>query len=271
MNPTPFARFGQAISGGTLLAIAVTAGGTGLYINVHHGLDVSTQAGILFGLADLTKIVLPIVAGIIGWKLQTRLVAVVCVIVSIWCASNAYLSGASQNIAGKQHGADQYASAQGVVTEAKARVEALDAKATAEAANGGCGKICKSYQDAADKARQTLTQARTALEHAKPVAVDQNAQYKALVTAGMFLFLIEALVWLSVPAMSALRLAMAPISKPAKSARKAKRSNAKKPIRKADKIDWTQPSAYGVVKRTKSGKTDMRTKAGRKLKEAAYS
>lgn len=267
---TPSARIGQAISGGVLLSIAIAAGATGLYINVSHGLEVSMVAGILFGLADLTKIVLPIVAGAIGWKFQTRATALICVVVSLWCASNAYMSRADQNLAGKQHGADQYASAQSVVTEAKARVDALAAKATAEAANGGCGKICKAYRDDADKARQSLKEARTALKQATPVAVSGYEQHKALVTAGMFLFLIEALVWLSVPAMTALQQAL-PARKTVAKGKKARKPAVRKSRTTAKKPNWATPEAYGIIKRTKSGKTDMRTREGRKLKAAAYS
>jgi hypothetical protein len=101
-------RWAQWLGGGTVLAIAVAAGATGLAINVLHGLEVSLAAAIFFGLADLTKIVLPIVAGIIGWTKQMRITALVCVVVSIWCASNAYLDGAGTRLADKQHDADQY-------------------------------------------------------------------------------------------------------------------------------------------------------------------
>lgn len=51
----PMSRVGQAMAGGALLAIAVTASATGLSINVLHGLEVNPAAAILFGLADLTK------------------------------------------------------------------------------------------------------------------------------------------------------------------------------------------------------------------------
>jgi hypothetical protein len=136
-------RWAQWLGGGTVLAIAVAAGATGLAINVLHGLEVSLAAAIFFGLADLTKIVLPIVAGIIGWTKQMRITALVCVVVSIWCASNAYLDGAGTRLADKQHDADQYTAAQDDVARIEKEVAALDDRAAQESAKGGCGKQCR--------------------------------------------------------------------------------------------------------------------------------
>src|ERR1700741_5380210 len=110
---------GQAISGKILLRIAVCPGTTGLVINVLHGYEVSVAAAVLFGLADLTKITLPIVSGVIGWTKQTRLTALVCVVVSLWCASNAYIDRAGSHQEVTQHAADQYA----IAKEAVAKLE----------------------------------------------------------------------------------------------------------------------------------------------------
>lgn len=232
MKPNPLPRLGQAVSGSLLLGIAVTAGATGLYLNVNHGLQVSVAAGILFGLADLTKIVLPIVAGAIGWSKQIKVTAVICVAVSLWCATNAYLGQAGQTIATKQHGADQYSIAKDAVAKLEADVAKFDAQAQAEAKNGGCGKQCRFLTERADKARQSLAEARTALKSATPVALSGYEKIGSAVTAGLFLFLIEALVWLAVPAMSSLRQVLSAPSVTTEKPKKAPKPIAKKTTRR---------------------------------------
>lgn len=212
MKTTTVPRWGQVTVGVSLLSIAVAAGVTGLKINVFHGLEVSPEAGILFGLADLTKIVMPIIAGLIGWSRQMRVTALVCVVVSLWCASNAYLSGAGQQIAGKQHGADQYALAKDAVAKADADVTRFSTAADTERKSGGCGKQCKFLLEQADKARQEAKEARAALSNARAVDVTGYERTGSAITAVLFLFLIEALVWLSVPAMKVLASAKAPVA-----------------------------------------------------------
>ncbi len=66
------ARWGKRLAGAALLAVAVIAGLTGMKLNISHGLEISKEAGLIFGLADMAKIILPIICGIIGWNLQTR-------------------------------------------------------------------------------------------------------------------------------------------------------------------------------------------------------
>ena len=271
MKHTTSARIGQGISGAVLLLIAMTAGATGFYINVSHGLEVSNTAGIIFGLSDLAKISLPIVAGVIGWSFQTRITATVCVAFSLFCAYNAYTGSSSQILAGKQHGANQYSIAQSTVKSLETEVAKLDADARAEAARGGCGKQCKFLMERADSARISLTEARTSLRQAKPVSIDRNAETKATVTALAFLFLLESLVWLSVPAMAALRIAAQKPEpkieiKPAKKATKRKPRATKKTPTAKQKAAKTFDQAFGAYSK---GKIDKRTVAGRSIKKAA--
>lgn len=158
-----------------------------------------------FSIQGSPKIALPIVAGIIGWTKQTRLTALVCVAVSIWCASNAYLDGDGARFADKQHGADQYAAAQADVARIEKEVADLDAQAARETKNGGCGKQCKYLGSLAEQRRHELAEAKQVLKNAKPVVTSGYEKLKAAITAGLFLLLIECLVWLSVPAMMLLR------------------------------------------------------------------
>jgi hypothetical protein len=225
MKPTAISRRGQVVAGVVLLSIAVTAGATGLTINVAHGLEIRPEAGILFGLADLTRIVLPIVCGIVGWTMQTRMVAVVCVATSLFCAVTAFNGGADKHLAGKQHGADQYAIAKDAVAKLEADVTKFDAQAQAEAKNGGCGKQCRFLTERADKARVALAQAQETLKVSKPVAISENAFLTSRISSVLLLVLIESLVWMSVPAMSLL-------TRPAEAPKAEKPKKAPKPVTK---------------------------------------
>jgi hypothetical protein len=227
---TTVPRWGQAVSGSVLLAIAVTAGVTGLTINVVHGLEIRPEAGILFGLADLTKIVLPIVCGIVGWTLQTRAVATVCVVTSLFCAVTAFNGGADKQMAGKQHDAGQYLAAQAAVAKIEAEISKLDAQAADEAKRGGCGRQCKFLAERADKSRETLTVAQETLKTAKPVAISGNAFLASRISSVLLLVLIESLVWMSVPAMQLIAQSR---PAPAAVARKPRKATApKKPAKR---------------------------------------
>ena len=203
-----------------LLATALTAGTLGLVLNVAHGLEAGIAAGIAFGLADAAKVLIPIAAGIIGWSRQMKITAAVCVAVSLWSAVNVYLDGAGSAFLAKQQGAEAYASQAKQITELEAEVTRLTALAAAEAKNKGCGKNCKAVNDQATAARQQLADARQARAHTKPVEVSGLAGLIAMasdasadgiargigaVKAALFLLLIEALVWLSIPAIALLK------------------------------------------------------------------
>ena len=101
----------------------------------------------------------------------------------------------------------------------------LTALAAAEAKNKGCGKNCKAVNDQATAVRQQLAEARQARARTKPVEVSGLAGLIAMasgasadgiargigaVKAALFLLLIEALVWLSMPAMALLKDAAKP-------------------------------------------------------------
>src|SRR5262245_26961110 len=90
-NPKPLPRWGQWATGGVMLAASLTAGGTGLVLNVSYGLETGLAAGLIYGLADFGKIIIPVVAAAIGWSRHLRITAAVCVAVSLWCATNYYL------------------------------------------------------------------------------------------------------------------------------------------------------------------------------------
>ena len=109
MKSKPLPIWAQWASGGVLLLIALTAGATGLVLNVAHGLDAGPAAGLTFGLADLAKVAIPICAGVVGWSKQMRITAAICVAVSLWSAMSVYFDAAGSDLLAKQHGATVYA------------------------------------------------------------------------------------------------------------------------------------------------------------------
>ena len=256
-QPSRIPRWAQFLIGGVMLSIALAAGIVSLVLNVSHGLNVGLAAGITFGLADIGKIAIPIVAGIIGWSMQMRSTAIVCVLVSLFCATNYYADRHGRHLIEAQHGEAVYADKAKAISELEAKVSSLDALVTAEAANGGCGPNCRALMQQASEARKSLQNARKARSQAKPVEasglavmismsagtkVEGTARGLGAVNAVLFLALLEALVWLSVPAMRALNMAATtPVAKPV--ARREKRSQpvknaTKKPtVRKSRKVE----------------------------------
>lgn len=216
-------------AGLALLAVALAAGVLGLVLNVAHGLEAGLAAGIAFGLADGAKVLIPLTAGMIGWTKQMKLTAAVCVAVSLWSAVNVYMDGAGRAILAKQHGQDAYATQAKAIAEREGEVARLTALAAQESVKGGCGKNCRAINEQIETARQRLAEARASHAQAKPVEAsglasviammsgvkaDEIARGIGAVKAALFLVLIEALVWLSVPATALIKEASRPI-KPA--------------------------------------------------------
>jgi hypothetical protein len=236
LNSTSLPRWGKFAAGGTMLAIAVAAGGLGLTLNVQHGLETSLAAGVAFDLADATKVVLPVVCGgVIGWTKQLRITALVCVLASLWAASNAYLDAAGRDLLAKEHGAQTYAANGRQVAELEAEVASLRDLAAEEGARGGCKQACRTLLVQADDAAKRLQNARTVQASSKPVEVsglavamarggsaERIAHGVGVIKALIFLVLLEALVWLSVPAMMLLASALKKAEPAAKKATKAR-------------------------------------------------
>lgn len=214
----------QYASGGVLLAVALTAGAVSLTLNVSHGLTAGLASGIAFGLADIGKLTIPIVAGLIGWSRQMKITAAVCVAVSLWCAVNYWADRHGQNLASREHAATVYSDKASQIESLKTEIASYDALTAQEAADGGCGAKCQNLLNAATGARKRLSDAYAARSEAKPVEINglavmmavatggepsRIARWNGAVTAVLFLALLEALVWLSVPAMTTLRKAKA--------------------------------------------------------------
>jgi hypothetical protein len=202
-----------------LLGIALTAGGLGLALNVAHGVEPGLAPAVAFGLADLAKITIPLVAGLIGWSRQLKITAVIFNAVSLWSATNVYLDGAGAALLAKQHGVESYADKTKEIAGLELEVARLTTLASAEAGKGGCGPNCRALNEQASVASGRLSAARQAKASAKPAEIsslaailsmlngagqDEIGRAIGVVKAALFLLLIEALVWLSVPAMTLL-------------------------------------------------------------------
>jgi hypothetical protein len=149
-----------------------------------------------------------------------KLTAAVCVAVSLWSAVNVYMDGAGKAFLAKQHGQEAYETQAKAIGEREGEVARLTLLAAQEAAKGGCGRNCRAINEQIEAARQQLAEAREKRAEAKPVEAsglasviamlsgvkaDEIARGIGAVKAALFLLLIEALVWLSVPATALLK------------------------------------------------------------------
>jgi hypothetical protein len=215
----PLPRWGKLVVGGVLLGVAATAGTISLVLNVSHGLEAGLASGITFGLADIGKIIIPVVAGVVGWSGQLRVTTVVCVAVSLWCAVNYYADHHGRDLLAKDHGTSIYADTAKQIAELEAQAASLRSLAQQEGARKGCKRICQTLLAQAENAAKRLREARAAKVAIKPVeisglavmaAMASGSQAEAIargigaVKAALFLALVEVLVWLSVPAMTLL-------------------------------------------------------------------
>lgn len=222
-NVTPTARGAQWAGGLTLLTLAVGAGGVGLALNVRHGLEAGAAQAITYGLADIAKITIPIIAGWIGWNSHLRITAAVCVAVSLWCATNAWLDYNGRRSIDAQQQTVNADTARAELARIRTELAAIaetgspaallaaarlqSDTAASEAKNGGCLKRCSDAQKAAAelteragkaerkaKLEGELAAAKAKAEAAKPAV---EARSTGLVDAVLFLALVELLVWLS--------------------------------------------------------------------------
>ncbi len=272
-DPITIPRWGKVAMGGALLSISLAAGALGLVLNVAHGLEAGLAPGIAFGLADGAKILIPLVAGVIGWTRQTKITAAICVAVSLWSAINVYLDGAGRDLLAKQHGATAYVSQAETIAELKQQKASYEALAAAEAKKGRCGTNCVALTKQAQDASAKLQDARTKQATMAPVEISGLAATVAMAAGGrqesigrgvaairafLFLALIEGLVWLSVPAM---RLLMAVSPKPRPIEPGPTKKAKPKAIRKKKPKQLTYQPAI-------TAKVDGRTIAGRRKKLA---
>lgn len=259
MKTTKISRVAQAISGFSLLAVALTVGLTGMKLNIDNGLKTGVEAAVIFAAADAARMILPLVCGVLGWTKQMKAVALVCVAASLFCAVTAFLSGADQHRAEKQAAADHYAAIQADVVKADDRVRSLDTQVVDEGKNKGCKSICQALQREAAQARTELAAAKAKAETVHPVAVSSGETLETRIKAFLLLLIVESTVWLSIPAMTCLRSAF---TGPKPTVRKKRTTAKPKKIKVADKTNVIELAP----RLTKAGNIDRRSKAARAVK-----
>jgi len=231
-------RWGQLAIGGATLAIAVTAGATSLAINIIHHIQTDITSAVAFGLADVGKLAVPVVAAAVGWTAQTRATLIVCALASMASVSIHLYDTHGQALFARDAQASTYAGAQADIDRARtelaaitetgtpdalaAAAKAADKRAEAEAANGGCRRACLAAQAEATAfiERQGKAQRRAALE-AQLVAAKSEARatgaaqasgdgrkYVTMGMAALGLLLLETLVYLSIPATAMIAAAL---------------------------------------------------------------
>lgn len=248
---TTMPRWGQLAVGGVTLAIAVTAGAVSLTLNVLAHAD-NLPSAIAYGLADVGKIAIPVVAAAIGWTWQTRATLLVCALASMASVSVYLYDTHGAALFARDAQANTYAGTQADITQARAELAAItetgtaDAlasaarlasdRAAAEAANGGCRKSCIAAQadavtltERAGKARRraeleaNIAQAKA--EASRTGAVQVSGAGRQWFTAGMAalgLLLLETLVYLSIPGAALIAQAMRTGSGPKRGKRRSK-------------------------------------------------
>ena len=253
MQPnTTMPRWGQLAVGGATLAIAITAGAVSLTLNVLGHAD-NIPSAIAYGLADVGKIAIPVVAAAIGWTWQTRATLIVCALASMASVSVYLYDTHGAALFARDAQANTYAGTQADIARARAELAAIaetgtpdalaaaarsaQARADAESANGGCRRACLAAQAEAAKlleregAARRRAELETQIGAAKAEAIRTGAVQasgagRQWLTAGMAalgLLLLETLVYLGIPGAALIAQALRTGSGPKRGKR---RSNA---------------------------------------------
>lgn len=259
-------RFWQWASGISLLIAALAAAGISLAINFEAGMAVHLSIAAMLALSDIGKILIPVVCQGIGWTLQSRATYLVVSVASVVCAFIFIESKFEKQQAEATNQVTIAKNAEQRIAELRRSLASARQMAAEEAKRGGCGPNCLALNDRTSKLETALSEAVAARKGIAPKGASLS-EGRALILTLLGLTAMELLSHLAGAAASMIGQAMRtpkPIAKPKRKAKARKKAPAK-----PKKIDWTKPDTY-TIPRTKTGKADMRTKAARRLKEAAY-
>lgn len=270
MKPNALPRWAQVASGFFILVLALSSAGISLWINFQAGMIVGLSIACMLAISDLGKVIIPVVCKGIGWNLQTRLTYAAVSVASVVCAFIFVTAQFEAKQAKTSNIAVNTANADQRIADLRSSLKTTRDMAASEASRGGCGPKCQSLNTEAGKLETALTEAVSARK-AMPTKSAVPDQASSLLLTILGFTAMEMISHLAAAGAALIGLAMKPELTNGPKARKRQKPKASKVKKPAKPKDWTKIDAYGPVKRTKSGKTDMRTKAGRKLKEAAYS
>src|SRR5258706_15179186 len=111
MNDTPLGWRVQACTGTALALMAVAAVRVDLINNWEYGKTISPELGTILVLAVLGVVALPTSASILGWSRHIKLTTIVCVMLTVWSAVNAYSTKQGAAILAAQSSQEKYQSA----------------------------------------------------------------------------------------------------------------------------------------------------------------
>ena len=175
-------RWAQWAAGLALLATALTAAGLSLAMNLAAGLGVGLAVAIAFGLSDVAKVLMPVVANGVGWNGYRRGVYVTASIVSVVCACLFLADQFGERIAAREDATAVTQSTERHVSDLRASLASAREMAATEAQRGGCGPRCLELTQRAEKLETALTEAVRQRQGMKPA---EAADGKAVIVAGM--------------------------------------------------------------------------------------
>ena len=173
---------GQWLLGGAFALLALTAGAISLTMNVTFGLKVSGVTALVFALSDGAKILLPMIAAVLGWDMRRRIAWGLAIAISVTAALSSFQEGQAQRLKDSQTAAQTVSGARtdlervrrelSVIAESmstsalRALAREAQDKADREAARGGCGTKCEAAKATAAKllARLGLAEQRDKLQ-----------------------------------------------------------------------------------------------------------
>ncbi len=199
---TALPQWGQWTAGIAMMTVAVSAGCLSLAMNISHGLDTGLISAATYGVADVGKILIPIVAVTVGWNLHLRATVIACAAMSVWCMAqyNADTFGRffaqAEAVTERRDGArEDMARARrdlAAITETAAAdvlmrlADEAGARAKREEARGGCRAKCEEAKrdEAQYLARHALAKRRdeltTLLAEAKAEAASAPVEISGL-------------------------------------------------------------------------------------------
>lgn len=168
-------HWGTQLAGGIVLLVVVVipASAVALVLNVRAGLEISTEAAVIYGLADVALVAVALVASVCGHVAISRAAIAACALLSLVSQVNAHMSNAghAMRLAGEQNQA--LARAVTKIEEAKdeaktARDQAAIARDHAETARQEASEITErgTVTDLDAAARRTSGKVDAALKAA---------------------------------------------------------------------------------------------------------
>src|SRR5258706_3635658 len=111
MNDTPLGWRVLLCTGSALALMAVAAVRVDLINNWEYGKTVSFELATILVLAAIGVVALPAAASILGWSRHIKLTTIVCVLLTVWSAVNAYSTKQGAAILAAQSSQEKYESA----------------------------------------------------------------------------------------------------------------------------------------------------------------